>query len=193
MMAGARGRRAAVRRVLRRALLHPELHLDGPVRQYFVLFLPPALCKHGLTYWAAGVKMCDCQVLLRLRLPRARRARARRHVRRDHRRPALLPGRQSAGASARASARPRPPVRLPPSASVRPSAVDSSTSGVAVVCARVCLRRKQTTHRKRGARGRDDDRARRVPRRDKSARPFGIIISFRSLSRVVCTTSHERD
>ena len=32
----------------------------------FVLFLPPAQWKHGLTQWAAGVKMCDCQVPLLL-------------------------------------------------------------------------------------------------------------------------------
>ena len=54
-----------------RAARRAEHHVRRPL----VLFLPPAQCNHGLTQWAAGVKMCDCQVRRR---PRGRRQPLRR-------------------------------------------------------------------------------------------------------------------
>ena len=36
----------------------------GVNRMVRVLFLPPAQCEHGVTQWAAGVKMCDVCVTL---------------------------------------------------------------------------------------------------------------------------------
>ena len=54
-----------------------------------VLFLPPAQCKQSVTQWAAGVKICDCQVR------RGDLGRRGRHLGRD-----LAHGRRAARAAA---------------------------------------------------------------------------------------------
>ena len=102
---------------LDRALVHGEcclvkLHplrpwLLAPYVLTLVLFLPHAQCKHGVIQSAAGVKMCDCQVLgapcaarrarRAARRARRRRGRGRRARRRHARRPRPPHGRRGDG------------------------------------------------------------------------------------------------